>query len=238
MNSGAGCKSAQRRGRRERTRGLQLELSLPSSWGGARRNAGRKRSGRAMTPHRARPVQRAGEPTHVTLRARLAPLRSQFLFPSVRLALVRASRRDPERFRIVHFSIQRDHVHLIVEAADKRALSSGIRGVSIRIARYVNDLLGRRGALWADRWHGHALRSPREVRNAIVYVLTNFRKHGRNARAETADPYSSAPWFDGWREPGVATRPMAATFAAQTWLLRVGWRRYGLIGLGERPIGS
>jgi len=100
-----------------------------------------------------------------------------FVFPSVRLALSRATRSAPERFRILQFSVQRDHVHIIVEAIDKRALSSGVRGLAIRIARYVNDLLGRRGTFWADRWHGRALRSPREVRNALVYVLANFRKH-------------------------------------------------------------
>jgi REP element-mobilizing transposase RayT len=192
-----------------------------------------------MTPHRARPPHRAAEPVHVTLRARLAPLRSQFLFPVVRLALVRAARRDPERFRIVHFSIQRDHIHLIVEAVDKRALSSGIRGVAIRSARYVNDLLGRRGPLWADRWHGHALRSPREVRNAIVYVLTNFRKHRPCEKHALVDRYSSAPWFDGWVEPGSPGRDDHArrgfAFAARSWLLRIGWRRHGLIGFNERP---
>jgi putative transposase len=178
------------------------------------------------------------------------------LFPSVRLALVRAARRDPERFRIVHFSVQRDHVHLLVEATDKRALSSGIRSVMIRIARYVNDLLNRRGPLWADRWHGHALRSPREVRNAIVYVLANLRKHEIFANKLEVDPCSSATWFDGWARSGLSPPdatlepPIAQqrsvltsishgedrrTFAPRTWLLRVGWRRHGLIGMTEKP---
>jgi REP element-mobilizing transposase RayT len=195
---------------------------------------------------------------HVTLRARLAPLRSQFLFPVVRLALVRASRRAPNRFRIVHFSVQRDHVHLIVEAHDKRALSSGMRSVAIRIARYVNDVLSRQGPLWAERWHGRALPTPREVRNALVYVLANFRKHTRGALRRGIDPYSSGVWFDGWRawrptsgappplaEPrrwrvesgtphGDATLA-ARDFTARTWLASTGWRKRGLIGLGERP---
>jgi REP element-mobilizing transposase RayT len=158
---------------------------------------------------------------HVTLRSRLAPLRSQLLFPSVRLALMRAARRDPRRFRVVHFSVQRDHVHLIVEAADKQALSSGMRSVAIRIARYVNDLLARGGRLWARRWHGRALKSPREVRNAIVYVVANFRKHARAALRSGLDPYSSAPCFDGFREwsPASGTPPPFALDAAlgMTW---------------------
>lgn len=184
--------------RQRRTK--QLELSFPNRWGGARRNAGRKRSADSKTPHRARPLHHAREPVHVTLKARLAVLRSQFVFPTLRLALSRAARRDAERFRVVHFSAQPDHVHLVVEAEDARTLSSGVRGLAVRIARYVNDLLGRRGAFWADRWHGRALSTPREVRHVLVYVLANFRKHARGRLQAGLDPYSSAGWFDGWRE--------------------------------------
>ena len=240
-------------------RGQVMQLALPfqCGWGGARRNAGRKAGPRPKTLHRARPIHRAWQPVHVTLRARVAPLRSQFVYPSVRLALVRATGRAPAQFRIVHYSVQRDHVHLVVEAADKRALSSGVRSVMIRIARYVNDLLGRRGSFWADRWHGRALASPREVRAAIVYVLANFRKHARRAPRAGIDPYSSGPWFDGWREwrPDSGVPPplaehaplpseecaetsacgMRAWFAPQTWLTRVGWKRHGLVGVGDAP---
>ena len=245
------------RGRSVRRRcSPQLELAFPARWGGARAGAGRKRAARGNVPHRARPLQRAAEPVHVTMRARLAPLRSQHVFPTVRLALGRATRRDPKRFRILHFSVQRDHLHLVVEAADKRALSSGIRGVAIRVARYVNDLLSRRGPLWADRWHGRALRTPREVRTVLAYVLLNFRKHAPRRLGAGVDPFSSGMWFDGWRgwraASGVAP-PFAERAAwlkrhaddlvdlpigvARTWLARVGWRRHGLIGLNE-AIGS
>jgi REP element-mobilizing transposase RayT len=232
-------------------RSRQLELAFPARWGGARQGAGRKRAERGSVSHRARPLQRAGEPVHVTLRARLAPLRSQHVFPTVRLALARAARRDPTRFRLLHFSVQRDHLHLIVEAADKRALSSGVRSVAIRVARYVNELLSRRGPLWADRWHGRALRTPREVRNALVYVLMNFRKHTRDARVSGIDPFSSGAWFDGWRgwraSSGIAP-PFAEAAgwlrradagspvgAPRTWLARTGWRRHGLLKLDEAP---
>ncbi|HEY3497440.1 MAG TPA: transposase [Polyangiaceae bacterium] len=250
---------------RRGTRAGQLSFGFPTARdgtrrGGARRGAGRKRLGpRQCTPHRARPPHRAAEPVHVTLRAALAPLRSQFLFPTVRLAISRANRRAPERFRVVEFSVQRDHVHLVVEAASKRELSSGVRSVAIRVARYVNDLLTRRGKLWADRWHGRALRSPREVRRVLAYVLTNFRKHGGEGAG--IDPYSSGGWFEGWREwrpssgtaapfaarppPGVAAEPRdmklegeskwRPTSRARTWLAVTGWRRHGLIRLDEAP---
>jgi REP element-mobilizing transposase RayT len=152
----------------------------------------------------------------VTLRARLAALRSQHVFPTIRLALLRAGRRYPESFGLLHFSVQRDHLHLVVEAKDKRSLSSGIRSIAIRVARYVNDLLSRRGSLWADRFHSRALKSPSEVRNALVYVLANFRKHARRTPRAGIDPFSSGAWFDGWREwkPTPGRAPPWAAWAA------------------------
>ena len=186
----------------------------------------------------------------MTLRARLAPLRSQFLFPTIRLALERSGRRDPARFRLLQFSVQRDHVHLLVEARDKRALSSGVRSVAIRIARYVNELLSRRGPLWGDRWHGHALKTPREVRNALAYVLGNFRKHARRPLPPGVDRYSSGAWFDGWRDSEhcsglappfmrrdtvVETETACPVSSPRAWLARVGWRRHGLLRLDEAP---
>jgi REP element-mobilizing transposase RayT len=229
----------------------QLLLPFRAGWGGARPGAGRKRKAeRSCTPHRARPAHRAAQPVHVTLRAALRPLRSRFLFPSVRLAIARANARAPGQFRVVEFSVQADHIHLLVEAANKRALSAGVRSVSIRVARYVNDLLNRRGPLWADRWHGRALRSPREVRNALVYVLGNFRKHRRRLLGAGLDPYSSAPWFEGFRSargsglraapfaerppPGWDVLPLPVS-RARTWLLTAGWRRRGLLGVAEMP---
>jgi hypothetical protein len=120
--------------------------------------------------------------------------------------MARADQRDPERFRITQYSVQYDHIHLLVEASDQQALSSGMRSVAIRIARSVNALVGRRGRFWADRWYGHTLTSPRQVRAALVYVLANFRKHSRRRLGPGIDPFSSGAWFDGWDAgPLVAT---------------------------------
>jgi len=231
---------------RRATEAMQLALPFRSGWGGARKGAGRKPGPRPRTRHRARPAHRAAHPVHVTMRAAFHPLRSQHLFPTLVLAIRRASSAAPERFRIVHFSIQYDHVHLIVEARDKRALSSGMQGLAVRTARYVNDLLGRRGKLWADRWHGRALSSPRAVRNALVYVLMNFRKHARSALPPGVDAFSSALDFDGWVGGRLrrlcahaAERPPplrgSAVTAAGTWLARTGWRKHGAIRLSEQP---
>jgi hypothetical protein len=170
------------------------------------------------------------------------------VFPTVCLAIRDATRRKPNEFRVVHFSVQWDHVHLIVEAVDKPALSAGVRSVAIRIARAVNALVSRRGRFWADRWHGRELVTPGQVRNALVYVLANFRKHSRSPLTVGIDAFSSSRRFDGWRAFGAGSElPRAGprfhdvmdrwvTVApAETWLVRVGWRRHGLIHVAERP---
>jgi REP element-mobilizing transposase RayT len=185
---------------------------------------------------------------HVTLRSLIGPLRSTQVFPSVRLAIASANARSPRSFRVVHFSVQRDHVHLIVEAKNAQALSAGVRSVAIRIARYVNEVLSRQGPLWDGRWRGRALTTPREMRNALLYVLANFRKHDRHSPRPGIDPYSSGVWFDGWagwqpsgdaappwalRGPAAAEEP--AVLPPTTRLAQSGWRRLGLLALDEAP---
>jgi putative transposase len=163
-------------------------------------------------------------------RAEVPSLRSPRAFAAVRSAMANASRSS---FRVVHFSAQSDHLHLIVEGADKDQLSRGVRGLAIRVARQLNRALARRGPVWGDRYHARELTTPREVRHGLVYVLMNFKKH-RPADASRLDACSSAPWFDGFREsmPRALDPP---TSSPRTWLLRVGWRRRGLIALEERP---
>src|SRR5438067_9850739 len=199
-------------------RGLQ-QLSLPPrrTWGGRRVGAGRKPipGRRPGVPHVSRPAHVAAQPVHVTLRARsdIRCLRSGQVFPAVRRALAAASHRG---FRILHFSVQDDHVHLIVEADDTRALRRGLRGLAIRVARAVNRALGRRGAVWQDRYHARPLTTPRAVRHALVYVLMNLRNTtGENAEL---DPCSSAVYFDGWQEPVRTAPPPAPVVRARTWL--------------------
>jgi hypothetical protein len=148
----------------------------------------------------------------------------------LRRGLARASGRH---FRVIQFSVQTDHVHALVEATDTYALSRGLQGLAIRLARAVNRALGRHGKVWADRYHARGLATPREVRNALVYVLHNFRKHHTGGTG--LDPCSSAAWFDGFRDssaPSPVGRPVALP---RTWLAAVGWRRRGLIGIAEVP---
>jgi putative transposase len=220
--------------------GRQLELGF-RTWGGKRANAGRKRvtPGRPCVPHRARLRHRAAHPVHVTFRARagLPPFREGGIFDEVRQA-IRAASRSPavgEAFRVVEFSVQTDHVHFIVEAHDADVLSRGVRGLAIRLARAVNRALGTTGRVWGDRYDARTLTTPRAVRNAIVYVLMNAKKHGMHT-VRGIDPFSSAPWFEGFAAPPpfltAAPRPV---FVSRTWLGSVGWRRRGLVHVTERP---
>jgi Transposase IS200 like len=155
------------------------------------------------------------------------------------LAAMRDSNRD--WFRIVHYSVRDNHVHLIVEAENAKCLASGMRGLAVRTARRVNRLLSRRGKFWADRWHGHCLKSPREVRNALVYVLQNHAKHAPTSPRVSLDCLSSAQWFDGFVEPiprGFRSIGPPCVIAPKTWLLGSGWQRRGRIHSWEVPKGS
>jgi hypothetical protein len=168
----------------------------------------------------------------VTLRASsgLPSLRIGRLFTAARTALSAA---NTLHFRVLHYSVQADHVHLLVEADEPTAFERGVRGLAIRVAKAVNRVLGRHGRVWGDRYHARQLRTPREVRNALVYVLNNFRKHVRGARG--LDPCSSAPWFDGWRTAVGRVLETSRVARPHTWLARVGWRRHGLVEIDEGP---
>lgn len=217
-----------------RRRTAQLKLPTPSTWGGARRGAGRKRSLTAPGPphaRRATPVPR--HPVHVTMRAcaTVPSLRSRPVFEALRRAIAAASRRG---FRVVHFSVQLDHIHFIVEADGPDALVRGVRGLSTRCAMNINRLAGRRGRVFVHRYHHRELRTPSEVRAAFAYVLLNHRKH-LNA-GPGVDPRSSGPWFDGWREAPAAPASPPPVAPPRTWLAGGGWRRAGgPLGFHEAP---
>jgi putative transposase len=124
---------------------------------------------------------------------------------------------------------------LVAESRDEVALARGMIGLTVRLARGLNRLWRRRGQVFPDRYHARALTTPREVRNALVYTLHNGRKHDA-WRARRPDPYSSGPGFDGWRESENGAESSGRLLpCARTWLLTIGWRRHGLIALGERP---
>jgi REP element-mobilizing transposase RayT len=230
-----------------RPRNPQLSLSARGSGrGGYRAGAGRKpKAPEDRQGHHPRPALASRHPVHVTLKVLpTAPhLRRGVCFRSIRSALARG--KDRFGFRLVHFTVQGNHLHLLCEAKDRRALSRGMQGLSIRVARNLNKKVGRTGKLFAARYHERILRTPTEVRRALVYVLGNSRRHAPDQYTARSwiDPCSSAPWFDGWRHPPPREphfRPEGETpvVAPGTWLLAIGWRRGGLLDPGEAPVGD
>lgn len=229
---------------RKRSQQLELELAQRPRWGGARRGASRKPGSKPRIRHYARAEIRRDQPCHVTMRVRpgLPSLRTPRLVRAFRRSLRQAC--DREKFRVVEFSIQTNHVHLIVEASDRLSLARGMMAVSARLGRAVNRVFHRSGPVLSDRYHLRTLATPRETRNALAYVLLNGRKHPaeraiRVARAPAPDPASSGGWFTGWQQRVVWRLPRGTpcVAAARSWLLRVGWKSHGLIDLSEIPGG-
>jgi REP element-mobilizing transposase RayT len=180
-------------------------------------------------------------PCHVTLRAGrgLPSWRTKPLARELRRSLAALSDRCDD-FRVVHFSLQADHAHFLVEARDRAALGRGMMALGSRLARAVNRVFRRSGRVLAERYHLRRLASPREVRNALAYVLGNGRKHAAERGVDVrlkVDPASSAPWFDGWRRPPSLAPPGGASGVSppRTWLLRIGWRRFGLLDWRRTP---
>lgn len=143
-----------------------------------------------------------------------------------------------EEFQVAEFSLQHDHVHMLCEPRGRRALEMGMRRLTIRFSLGLNALFGRsRGKNWSGRYHRHDLKTPREVRNALVYVLMNGKKHGEVPHdARWLDPFSSACEFDGWSD----TRPSPRNVCGppRFWLLAVGWKKHGLLSPTEAPLAT
>lgn len=129
-------------------------------------------------------MHQGDHPVLVTLHARIGVLRDRRVLAAISDAIAGAGRWDPESFRVARFVVQAEHVHLVVEADGKRTLSGGMRSVAIRIARSVNDVLGRSGRFWADRWHGRELGSKHDAEKA----LSDAMALGRSVEAGTRRP--------------------------------------------------
>jgi len=209
--------------------------------GGKRPGAGRKpKSEKAGVSHRNRARLASRYPVHVTLKLEqgLPRLRNKAAYRVLGKAFVGANARDG--FRLCEYSVRGNHVHLIVEAKDRTALSRRMQGLGVRIARGLNRLWGRAGRVFADRYHDRILRTPREVRDTLVFVLNNARRH-RLGLKWAIDLFASGLWFDGWKDEGVrrtVKRPPERPAArARSWVLHSGWRRHGLIRVAEVPGG-
>ena len=175
---------------------------------------------------------------HVVLRVtrQVRSLRDLSMYRAIRGALRTCLRRAD--YRVVHISIQSNHLHLLVEADDKRALARGMQGFAISAAKRLNRALRRRrGDVFAFRYHATPITNPTQARNAISYILNNWRRHRNDARAPgRIDPYSSAEQFRGWADPDRPPRREPLPVAAPTaWLLTDGYARAGEIRTDEVP---
>jgi REP element-mobilizing transposase RayT len=226
--------------------GEQLELPTPTSetkgkHGGRRNGAGRKRSPDSGVAHRRRERVGKQEPVHVTLKLLpvAAGLRNHKKYTAIR-RVMRTCQKDG--FAINQYSIQGDHVHLVCEPRNTKALARGIQGFASLMARRLNAIAKRRGKVFADRYHSRVLRTPREVRNVLCYVMNNWLHHKRENAVWEVDPFSSAQFFESWEGGWTPPRPgwmkkheEVPVVEARGWLLRTGWRRHGLLRRDEAP---
>ena len=217
-----------------------------------RRKRRRRKTGqpakRKRVAHTKRPEVSPRTPLHVTLTTvpDVGRLRTRTLYKAVQRAMQCSLgwSRHRGRMRICQLSIQGRHLHLIVEAEDKTALSRGMQGFKISCAKQINSLLTdldgrpRHGPVFSDRYHARALTTPLEVKRALRYVLCNWRHHGESIPGVRLDPYATGCTFDGWCDglrPTASADDWLMTWIARTWLLREGWRRHGLLDPWETP---
>jgi REP element-mobilizing transposase RayT len=246
---------------RARKRHVQQELFRH---GGKRKGAGRKPNGkRAGSPHKRRAAIKKWEAGHVVLRVakQVGSLRKRFMYRALREATIAVALRELAyddvngAFRIVHISLQRTHVHLLVEADNRRALWRGMQSFQISAARHINREYSaklelaepRRGNVFVDRYHLEIIKTPRQARRSLSYVLNNWRKHREDRFEDTrdwkVDPYSSGVHFLGWKEREDAvvlwrwrdTYDPLVVYQPKTWLLREGWLKHGRVSFFEVP---
>ncbi len=231
-----------------RRQAAQLSLAARDTGhrGGYRAKAGRPRKAvEDRKGHFPRPALASRFPVHVTLKllpSATPSLRRGDCFQVVRRCFVLGNEKE-FGFRLVHFSVQGHHIHLICEGKDQVALTRGMQGLAIRVARRLNARLNHKGKVFAERYHERILRSPTETRRAILYVLNNSRRHSPDRYDRGwLDPCSSAPWFDGWTyrptEPWFRPEGEVPVARPATWLLRSGWRLRGLLSPDEIPGGD
>ncbi len=225
---------------------------------------GRPRKGpRASAAHKKRPEFKRYHPSHIVLRVArdVGSLRTRLLYRALREATLAVALRElaydevKGTFRIIHVSIQRTHVHLIVEADNKLALARGMQSFQISAAKHINREFSvqsklttrRRGTVFPDRYHQEIITNSQQARRTLAYVLNNWRKHHEDrtgdAKKWKVDPFSSGVVFQGWRGREEVTTwwkwpvtydPLVVYFP-KTWLLRKGWLEYGTIRFDEVP---
>jgi len=215
----------------------QLSLKRTSGWGGRRKNAGRPNKSNTVN-HMKREQVSARHPQLITLKLRgnLPNLRQKRLFKEFQTGIQLAGRLG---FRVIQYSLQSNHIHLLVEAKDHTSLARGVQSLAGRLAKILRKLVGGRGSVFSGRYHRRALKTPTEMKRALQYVLLNTAKHLK--MIEHLDPFSSGVTFAHWPQLigqkfaflikheveiwAKQAQPIQDVFDAQTWLASVGWMR-------------
>jgi len=160
----------------------------------------------SRVPHETRPD--VAGPIHVVWRIKrgLPDLRT----PRGLRRLEGAFRKGKERdgFALLHYSIQHDHLHLMVEVKNRRKLSKGLQALGIRLAKSLNSMWRRKkGHVFAERYFALALEGWRQIWRTVRYILNNGRKHGSWRIKNQPDPFSSGRWYLPWSQLDIR-RPM------------------------------
>ena len=200
---------------------------------GPGRPARKVKSATAIT-HQPRPKLGKQKVLHLTIKLRdgLPSLRRERAFAAVKRSFFKYS--CGEGFRLVHFSVQSNHIHLIAEADSKPALSRAMQKLGISLAKRLDRLWKNAGRIYKERYHQRILELPMQVRHALLYVIQNAKHHG-SITGEPLDPFSSAEYFDGFAGVEAKAPPTGLLASATAWLLTRGWRRRGLLELSEVP---
>jgi len=226
----------------KKSKTIQLDLFTNRGRGGRRRGAGRPPCKDSLQRHQTRPEFKSTEPLHLNIKLikGLPTLRAKNKFKLIKRAILKARVRG---LRIIHFSIQSNHLHLLIESENKRELGRGMQSFCISLAKSLNGFLKRQGKVFMERYHLHILKTPTEVRNALRYIFMNFAKHTRTPHC--FDAYSTLVCFPDKIKLGLARVNTYALFKnkfnrqkfqeykeemnlllapAQSWFLNFGWK--------------
>lgn len=188
--------------------------------------------------HHTREILSSRHPVLITLRTKpeLGSLRRPRVHAVIRGALIECC--DGGAFRICHYALQKHGILLLIEARDRQALSRGMQGVNVRMAKALNRLWQRNGSVFSDRYETDVIKTGQRGREVLCHLLNHARLGGRMPAGEL-DPFSSAIYFDGWKNlPAPAPRPPGGAPVARprTSLLKTEWRKHGLIDVNEVPV--
>jgi len=154
--------------------------------GGRRPGAGRKRIHSKGVSHLKRETVTKRTPQHINFKFNCS-IRNKDCLKLLKRSIQNAQNMG---LKIIHFSLQSNHVHLITEAENNEVLTKGMRALTITFSKGLN-----RGRVQLERYHLHVLKTLREVKHAIVYVLFNEQKHSKK-KASKIDGYTSVLYLE------------------------------------------